>query len=166
MARNVFYSFHYQNDISRVMIVRNRWVTFGDQGTSGVIDHADFEKIQRQGDGAVKRWINEQLVGTSVTVVLIGSNTLNRYYVQYEICESLKRGNAVIGVYINRIRGFNGNVEPPCNTHTVIGYYEDNRPAYFDKVATAIYDYVTDDGYSNLGKWVESAAKRGGKIIG
>ena len=28
MARSVFYSFHYQKDITRVMAVRNRLVTF------------------------------------------------------------------------------------------------------------------------------------------
>ncbi len=55
MARSVFYSFHYQNDISRVMTVRNRWVTYGNQTVSGVIDHAAFEQVQRQGDAAIKR---------------------------------------------------------------------------------------------------------------
>lgn len=30
---------------------------------------------------------------------------------------------------------------------------------YFDDVATAIYDYVYDDGYNNLGQWVENAAE-------
>ena len=104
MARSVFYSFHYQNDISRVMTVRNRWVTYGNQTISGIIDHATFEKVQRQGDTAIKRWIDDQLNGTSATVVLIGADTLNRPFVQYEICESLKRGNAVIGVYIHRIK--------------------------------------------------------------
>ncbi|MBQ5557445.1 MAG: TIR domain-containing protein [Aeriscardovia sp.] len=42
------------------------------------------------------RWVDNQLDGTSVTVVLIGSETLNRPFVQYEICESIQRGNAVV----------------------------------------------------------------------
>ena len=82
MSRSVFYSFHYQNDISRVMAVRNRWITYGNQITSGVIDHAEFERIRRQGDESIKRWINKQLIGTSATVVLIGAETLKRPYVQ------------------------------------------------------------------------------------
>lgn len=159
MARSVFYSFHYQNDISRVMTVRNRWVTYGGQAVSGIIDHADFEKVQRQGDAAIKRWIDSQLNGTSATVVLIGSETLNRPYVQYEICESLKRGNVVIGVYIHRIRDFSGRISTACPKHTVIGYYDNNRPAFFDEVASAIYDYVNDNGYSNLDLWVERAVR-------
>lgn len=59
MARSVFYSFHYQNDITRVMVVteplyRNRWLTQGGQMISGVIDCAEFEQVQRRGDFAIK----------------------------------------------------------------------------------------------------------------
>jgi hypothetical protein len=84
MARKVFYSFHYDNDIMRVMTVRNRWVTQGGQMASKIIDKAEFEKIKRQGEAAVKRWIDSQLEGTTVTVVLIGSETLKRPFVKYE----------------------------------------------------------------------------------
>ena len=160
MARNVFYSFHYQNDISRVMTVRNRWVTQGGQTVSGVIDHADFEKVQKQGSKAVENRIDEQLKGTSATVVLIGAETLNREYVQYEICQSLKKGNAVLGVYIHRIKDLAGQTSAACSRHTVIGHYDDGRPAYFDNVADGIYDYILDNGYENLGKWVDAAVKR------
>lgn len=97
MARRVFFSFHYQNDINRSVTVRNSWVTQGKEA-AGFIDKADFEQIKRQGNNAVHRWIDKQLEGTSVTVVLIGEETLNRPFVQYEICKSLERGNALIGV--------------------------------------------------------------------
>ena len=49
------------------------------------------------------------------------------------------------------------------NTHEVIGYYADNSPAYFDNVAEGIYDYVADNGYVNMGTWIENAAKAHGK---
>lgn len=154
MARSVFYSFHYQNDISRVMIVRNRWVTYGGQIISGVIDHAEFEKIKRSGEEPIKRWINEQLKGTSATIVLIGKETLNRPYVQYEICQSINKGNAIIGVYINNLKDLLGNTSVACDCHTCIGTQK-NDPIYFDEIAT-IYDYYYDDGYNNLNLWVES----------
>lgn len=164
MARNVFYSFHYKNDINRVMVVRNRWVTQGGQTISGVIDHADFEKIKRQGDNAVHKWIDDQLQGTSVTVVLIGSETLTRPFVQYEICESINRGNAIIGVFINEITDMISRLKSSrCNIHTIIGYYQNNLPIYFDNVCDGTYDYILDDGYSNLRSWVEKAAKAKGK---
>lgn len=53
------------------MVVRNASVTQGEEAAA-VIDAAAFEKIERQGDPAIKRWIDDQLKGTSVTVVLVG----------------------------------------------------------------------------------------------
>lgn len=159
MARNVFYSFHYQNDISRVMTVRNRWVTYGNQIASGIIDCADFEQVQRQGDAAIKRWIDSQLIGTSATIVLIGAETLNRPYVQYEIMKSLERRNAIIGVYINNIRDLNGNTTSACSQYTIVGHERDGSSVWFDDVANGIYDYIKDYGYNNLDLWVEKAVR-------
>ena len=157
MARSVFFSFHYKNDITRVMVVRNRWVTHGGQIVSGVIDHAAFMQVQSKGDAAIKRWINQQMEGTTATVVLIGSETLKRYYVQYEILHSLERGNAIIGVYINHIKDWSGRTSLACNSHTEITCIGKNKPIYFDEIADGIYDYQIDDGYHNLGRWVEDA---------
>lgn len=163
MARRVFFSFHYDNDINRSMTVRNSWVTQGKEA-AGFIDKAVFEQIKRQGATAVHNWIDKQLEGTSVTVVLIGSETLNRPFVQYEICKSLERGNAIIGVHINGIRDMRTSmIANKGNTHTAIGYYSDNSPAYFDKICDGIYDYTTQNGYVNLGTWIESAARVHGK---
>lgn len=159
MARRVFFSFHYDNDITRSMTVRNSWITQGKEA-AGFIDKAAFEQVKRQGDDAVHRWIDKQLEGTSVTVVLIGSETLNRPYVQYEICKSLQRGNAVIGVLIHNIKDMRtGWGSSRGNTHTVIGRYTDGAPAYFDAVCDGIYDYSTQNGYLNMGTWIENAAR-------
>ncbi len=163
MARKVFFSFHYDNDINRSMTVRNSWVTQGKEA-AGFIDKAEFEKIKRRGKEAVCQWIDEQLHGTSVTVVLIGKETLNRLFVKYEICESLKRGNGVIGVYIHNIRDMitqKGSAQG--NPHSVIGYYNDGSSAYFDNICDGLYDYICDNGYDNLGKWIEKAAKKHNK---
>ncbi|HDH91400.1 MAG TPA: TIR-like domain-containing protein, partial [Candidatus Aenigmarchaeota archaeon] len=85
MARKVFFSFYYERDVWRAMVVRNSWVTKPDREAAGFIDVAEFEKLKRQGDLAIKRWINSQLKGTSVTVVLIGAETFMRRWVRYEI---------------------------------------------------------------------------------
>jgi len=58
MARKVFFSFKYE-DVSRAMVVRNSWVTRGTEA-AGFIDKADFESVKRQGDQAIKRWIDAQ----------------------------------------------------------------------------------------------------------
>lgn len=158
MARRVFFSFHYENDINRSMVVRNSWVTQGKEA-AGFIDKAEFEKIKRQGVDAVHKWIDSQLYGTSVTVVLIGSETLERPFVQYEICQSLNRGNAVIGVYIDRVVDFRSNrVSSRGNIHTIIGS-ENGTPFSFYDICDGVYDYSADNGYSNLGSWIEAAAQ-------
>ena len=73
MARRVFFSFAYE-DVSRAMVVRNSWVTQGKEA-AGFVDAADFEKIKRGGDPAIQKWIDGQLNGTSVSVVLVGEKT-------------------------------------------------------------------------------------------
>lgn len=148
MARNVFFSFHYDNDVTRAWVVRNSWVTKPNRTSSGVIDKAEFEKIKKDGDAAVKRWIDSQLIGTSVTVVLIGSETLNRPFVKYEIEQSLSRGNAIIGVFVNKIKDFDQTTSTRCDTS---GF------------KYSLYDWVAGDGYANLGDWVEVAARQVGK---
>lgn len=164
MARKVFFSFHYENDISRAMIVRNSWVTQGVE-KAGFIDKAEFEQVKRQGTKAIENWIDGQLVGTSVTVVLIGSETLERDFVQYEIRKSIEKGNAIIGVKINNIADMRTGLRSSlCNLHTCIGIWSVSKAAiYFDEIADGIYDYSLQDGFNHFGEWVESAARRKGK---
>lgn len=164
MARKVFYSFHYDNDIMRVMTVRNRWVTQGGQVASDIIDKAEFEQIKRKGESAVKSWIDKQLEGTSVTVVLLGTETLTRPYVKYEICQSINRGNAIIGVHINNIRDARTmRISSKADVNQIVGKYNDGSSVYFNDICDGIYDYTNNDGYSNLGSWVENAARIKGK---
>ncbi len=160
MVRRVFFSFHYEEDINRSMVVRNSWVTQGKE-VAGFIDKAEFEKVKKEGKEAICRWIDKQLVGTSVTVVLIGKETLNRPFVQYEIRKSIERGNTIIGVYIHNIKDMiTQKTSIKGNPHTIIGYYEGKIPAYFDNICDGIYDYSQDNGYSNLGIWIEEAAQK------
>ncbi len=145
------------------MVVRNSWVIRGVK-EANFVDKAAFEQVKRQGEKAVHDWIDGQLEGTSVTVVLIGEKTLARPFVQYEICQSLQRGNAVIGVHISCVKDMRTQqTSVRGNPHTIIGYYNDRQPVYFDAIADGIYDYAADNGYVNLGTWIEAAAKRKGK---
>ncbi|UUZ65697.1 TIR domain-containing protein [Polaromonas sp. P1-6] len=90
-------------------VVRNHNVTKDDNG--GFFDASIWESSKKQGDIALKRLINGGLEKTSVTVILIGSHTYARRWVQYEIMKSIERGNGVIGVHINGIRDRNGQVK-------------------------------------------------------
>jgi MTH538 TIR-like domain (DUF1863) len=163
MARRVFFSFHYENDVWRASIIRNSWVTKPSSEKVGFIDKADFEEVKKGGDSAIKRWIDNQLLGTSVTVVLIGSDTSNRDYVKYELQKSYERGNGILGIYIHNIKDSNGNKPAKgANTFGEIGKDRNGESVYLS-INYPTYDWVEDNGYLNLARWVEEAAKKAGK---
>lgn len=134
MARRVFFSFKYK-DVSRAMVVRNSWVTRGREA-AGFIDHANFEKIKKRGDQAIRNWIDDQLDGTSVTVVLVGAKTCASRWVKYEIDQSIERGNGLLGIDISKIKDLNGDTSDRC------GEIPKGYPFYL---------WNKDKGYENLG---------------
>lgn len=146
MARRVFFSFKYK-DVSRAMVVRNSWVTRGREA-AGFIDHANFEKIKKRGDQAIRNWIDDQLDGTSVTVVLVGAKTCASRWVKYEIDQSIERGNGLLGIDISKIKDLNGDTSDRC------GEIPKGYPFYL---------WNKDKGYENLGEWIESAADAAGR---
>ena len=146
MARKVFFSFKYK-DVSRAMVVRNSWVAQGKEA-AGFIDAADFEKVKQQGDSAIQSWIDGQLEGTSVTVVLVGEKTCSSRWVKYEIEQSKKRGNGLLGIDISKIKDLQGNTSEYCG-EIPQGY--------------SFYLWKKDDGYNNIGDWIEKAAKQAGR---
>ena len=106
MAKRVFFSFHYQDVIDfRANVVRNHWMTKPDRTSAGFFDASIWETAKKAGSIAVKRLINSGLEGTTVTCVLIGSQTYLRPWVRYEILKSFRKGNSIVAVHINSIRG-------------------------------------------------------------
>lgn len=163
MARETFFSFHYKNDVWRAMQIRNSWVTKDDKKAAGFIDAADFEKLEKEGKDAIERWINKQLVGTSVTVVLIGSDTSKRPYVKYELQKSYQEGKGMLGIYIHKQEDRYGNTSTKgSNQFGEIGKDSNGKSVYFS-TAYPCYDWVDDDGYNKMGDWIEKAAKAAGR---
>jgi hypothetical protein len=68
----------------------------------------DWEKISNTGDEAVKKWINKQMKKAACLVVLIGSQTAGRDWINYEIEHAWAEGKGVLGVYIHKLVGSNG----------------------------------------------------------
>lgn len=162
MARKVFFSFHYDNDVWRANIVRNSWVTKPDTETAGFMDAVDFEELKRKGEAAVKKWIDSQLVGTSVTVVLIGSETIERPFVRYEIQKSYERGNGILGIYVDQVKDSKGNTTARGSIYGLeLGKDSFDNSIYFSSYP--VYDWVSQDGYENMGSWIEEAAKKAGR---
>jgi hypothetical protein len=158
MARRVFYSFHYKPDSWRAAKVRNIGII---EGNRPAADN-DWETITQSGDNAIKRWITDQMMGTSCTIVLIGGKTANRKWINHEIVETWNSGKGVLGIYIHNlkdrelnqsIRGFNpfdyitfGNYGTKLSS--IIKAYD---PPYSG--STQVCNYIEQ----NLATWVEEA---------
>ena len=93
--RRAFYSFHYTPDNWRASQVRNIGVI---EGNRPATDN-DWEVVKRGGDTAIARWIRDQMKGKSCTIVLVGTNTAGRKWINYEISESWNQRMGIVGIH-------------------------------------------------------------------
>ena len=97
IKRRVFYSFHYAADNWRAATVRNIGAV---EGNRPATDN-QWETVKRGGDAAIRRWIDGQLKYRSCTLVLVGSATAGRPWIDYEIRKSWKEGMGLAGIHIH-----------------------------------------------------------------
>jgi hypothetical protein len=100
MARQVFFSFHFDNDIWRASQVRNMGAI---EGNKPVSDN-DWEAVKKSGDAAIEKWIDDQISGKSCAVVLVGSQTAERKWVIREIVKAWDKGKGVVGIRIHNLK--------------------------------------------------------------
>lgn len=162
MARRVFFSFHYENDIWRANQVRQSWVT-QDRQAAGFFDASLWEEVKRRGEDAVRKEILRGIENTSVTAVLIGSETALRTWVQFEINKSLERGNGLVGVRIHSLKDQNGRTSfPGANPFDLLQVDRNGQKMLLSRLYQT-YDWVANDGYKNFGTWVDAAATAAGR---
>lgn len=102
MARRVFFSFHYDKDVFIANQVRMQNVVAGSD-VAGFFDHSEYQEAKKQSDEGIRRMILKHLQNTTVTVVLIGSETASRPWVKYEIDQSIARKNGLLGIFIHHL---------------------------------------------------------------
>jgi hypothetical protein len=156
MGRRAFYSFHYKPDSWRASQVRNMGVV---EGNSPATDNG-WEAVTKGGESAIEKWIGDQMMGKSCAIVLIGSGTAGRKWINYEIIKAWNDKRGVLGVYIHRLKDINQNQTTrggnPFDGITVgqkamssiVKAYD---PPYF--ASTDVYKYIKD----NLADWIETA---------
>lgn len=98
--RQVFYSFHFDNDVMRVQQIRNIGVLEGNTPVSA----NEWEEVKRKGENAVEKWIDDNMKYRSCVIVLVGSETANRKWVKYEIKKAWNDGKGLLGIYIHNIK--------------------------------------------------------------
>lgn len=142
MAHRTFFSFHYEKDVWRASNVRKS-SKFKPEITPEWIDASLWEEAKKKSDDAIRRLIAGALQGTTVTAVLIGSQTASRRWINYEIQKSQDQDNGLFGIYIHNIADKDGKRAAKGANPLPAG--------------SKTYDWVNDDGYNNLGKWVDAA---------
>ena len=156
MARRAFYSFYYKPDNWRASEVRNMGVVEGNRPASD----NDWEEVKKGGEAAIKKWINEQMSGKSVAIVLIGSNTAGRKWIKYEIKKAWDDGKGLLGVYIHNLKNQDGEQSSKGRNAfddvTVGGKKLSSIVKAYDppyKVSKNVYDHIK----GNLADWIETA---------
>lgn len=123
----VFVSFHHQQDQHWYESLREQMAR-----THDLVDRSLAEPFQSDDPEYVERQIREKhITGTSCTIVLLGSDTHKRKYVDWEICATLYKQHGLLGLRL------------PDN-------YGARFPARFQ-------DNI-DSGYAVLAEWTVDAA--------
>lgn len=158
MARRAFYSFHYAPDNWRASQVRNMGVVDGNKPATD----NDWEEVKKGGAAGIKNWIDAQLHGRSVVVVLIGAKTAGRKWIQYEIEKGWADGKGVLGIYVHNLKDSAGEQSSkginPFDEFTLFGsstrlssVVKAYDPPY--TTSTNVYKHIDE----NLADWIEKA---------
>jgi len=103
MGLKVYFSFDYITDLERIKKIPPLpdidCIT-----AAGITDASLWQETKKKGDKAVHEMVEKALEGTSVTVIFIGSVTIERIYLDHEIDKSLERGNGLVGIKIDHLR--------------------------------------------------------------
>ncbi len=152
--RQIFYSFHYKNDVFRVQQIRN----IGALEDNKPVSVNDWETVKKGGDKAIEKWINDNMKYRSCIVVLVGEETYKRPWVKYEIKKAWEDGKGLLGIYIH-------NLKDPKTGKCSKGINPFEQFTFDDgtKLSSVIkcYNPKSHDAYNdikeNIEAWIETA---------
>lgn len=158
MARKAFYSFHYAGDSHRAARIRSIGVI---EGVRPCSDN-DWEQIKKGGDAAIQRWIDAQMAGKSVVIVLIGAETYGRKWIDYEIEKAWNSGKGLLGIHVHNMKDLHSNLTTKGQNPFSRLYLDEKKlseivpvydPAYTE--SKSVYGHIKD----NLSVWIEEAIR-------
>lgn len=99
-SRKIFYSFRFGDDVMRVQQIRN----IGTIEDNKPVTPNKWEEIKRGGKTAIQNWIDNNIARAECVVVLIGENTNQSKWVDYEIRKAWDDGKGLVGIYIHNLK--------------------------------------------------------------
>lgn len=165
--RQVFYSFHFDNDVMRVQQIRN----IGALEDNKPVSANEWEEIKKKGDDAIKKWINDNMVYRSCVVVLVGEKTASRPWVKYEIQKAWNDKKGLLGIYIHNIKCPKKTKETGTGTcskgsNPFDEFNFTDGPNKGKKLSSVVkcHDPKSTDAYNdiknNIEDWIEDAIKQ------
>lgn len=152
----VFYSFHYGNDNWRVQQIRN----IGIVDNSAAVASQDWEAVRYKSNAAIRDWIDRQMAYKRTVVVLIGSETASRQWVQYEINRAWSLKKPLLGIRINGLKDRQGLVSPEGQNpfDCLSDWKRVNIPIFTPQGFDSKQRYA--DIRNNLSTWIQQGYKR------
>lgn len=162
MARRVFFSFHYDRDVRRVVQVRNSWVVRAKGEAQPFYDKAEFEEAKKRA-GGIEKWIEEQMKNTSVTAVLYGAQTYDREWVRHELKRSHELKKGILAIDIHGVKDPQHGADVQGKNPLDYWHITQNGAEVPLSRLYRSYNWVRDDGFNNISTWIETAAKAVGR---
>lgn len=156
-AKRVYLIYHHERDQWRAAVVRNRLFS-----VSGIrppqSDLSEWQELQREGERAIAEYIRSEMREASVAIVLLGSETSNRRWIDFEIVRAHEQGLGMLAIDVSGIPDASGSTAPHGGNPLTLwqGELNDGRHPLSDIYRT--YDWIEDDGPSNLSAWIDEAA--------
>lgn len=138
-----FFSFHFSHDFDRINTVLDSWSKYPEVSMTPFISTPQLIKMMDEGLSTIFEWVSEEIAKAEVVIVLIGSKTKERYFVQYEIQQAILQKKPIYGIYIHQIMDKSGNTET-----------QGDSPL---PMVCSTYDWISDNGAQNLLDWTKTA---------
>ena len=154
--RQIFYSFHYDNDVFRVQQIRN----MGALEDNKPVSHNDWETVKKGGDKAIEKWISDNMNYRSCVVVLIGTDTHKRPWVKHEIKKAWEDGKGLLGIHINNLKDpIIGTCAKGTNPFDQFTFKDNKGNIKTIPCKTPLSTDAYNDIKNNIESWVEEAVK-------
>lgn len=153
--KQVFYSFHFDNDVMRVQQIRN----IGALEDNKPVSVNEWEQVRRGGDPAIERWIDDNMKYKNCVVVLVGEATAGRKWVKHEIKKAWKDGRGLVGIYIHNLKcprsGYGRKGSNPFDQFTIGNTALSSIVRCYDPNSYDAYRVIKN----NLESWVDEAIR-------
>lgn len=154
--RQIFYSFHYGNDVFRVQQIRNMGVLEGNEPVSA----NTWETVKKGGDKAIEKWIDDNMNYKNCVVVLVGEETHKRPWIKYEIKKAWEDGKGLVGIYIHNLKDpKTGKCSKGINPFEQFTFEDKTKLSSVVSCHNPDPSDTYNDIKNNLGKWIEKAIK-------